>query len=290
MTKKSISVIILTHNEEKHLVRCITSLTPIAQEIFIVDSFSTDNTISIAKNLGAKIYQNPFINHAQQFQWALDNCPIQSEWTMKMDADEYILPELSLELNTKLNSLPAHITGLKVRCRVIFMDKWIKRGYYPMILMRFWRTKEGYMEQKWMDEHIKLKNGESLLLDNDIVDHNLNNLTWWTNKHNNYALREAISRLDIKYNLLDKSNSIVKSNKAFFLKLPLLFRAFIYFIYRYIFKLGFLDGKQGLIWSVLQGFWYQFLVDSLIIQIEHLAKKKNKTIRQIIEEDFNIKL
>ena len=290
MIKQSLSVIILTHNEEKHLVRCISSLAPIAQEIFIVDSFSTDNTIAIAINLGAKTYQNPFVNHAQQFQWALDNCPIQTEWTMKMDADEYILPELCQELNDRLNILPANITGLKVRCRVIFMDKWIKRGYYPMILMRIWRTKEGYMEQKWMDEHIQLKNGESLLLENDIVDHNLNNLTWWTNKHNNYALREAISRLDVKYNLLDNNKSTVKSNKAFFLKLPPLFRAFIYFIYRYIFKLGFLDGKQGLIWSILQGFWYQFLVDSLIVQIEHLAKKKNKTIQQIIEEDFNIKL
>ena len=100
--KQDISVIILTYNEEQHIERCIKSLLPFAKEIFLVDSFSTDKTVEIAQNLGAKIYQNPWPNnHAIQFNWGLENCPVSTKWIMRMDADEYVLPELSNEIIEK---------------------------------------------------------------------------------------------------------------------------------------------------------------------------------------------
>jgi len=296
-----LSVIILTYNEEKHIARCINSLKPIAKNIFIVDSFSSDKTVEIAKSLGAKVYQNEWKNHAIQFQWGLDNCPIDTTWVMKMDADEYILPELAKEINEKLPALNKDITGIYIKRRVYFMDRWIKHGsYYPIWLLRIWRYEYGRMEQRWMDEHIKLLEGNTINFKYDLVDENLNNLTWWINKHNGYASREAIDILNIIYNFLEYDEvearffGTQEQRKRWlkyrYAKLPLFSRPFIYFIYRYFFKLGVLDKKEGLIWHFLQGFWYRFLVDAKIYEIEKKTKETGKSIEEVIKEEYGIKL
>lgn len=299
----SLTVIILTYNEHLHLERCIGSVLPIASNILVIDSFSTDDTLAIAERLGARTYQNPFINQAVQFQWALDNCPIDTEWVMRMDADEYVTPELRVEINQSMHTLPENITGIILKRQVHFMGKWIKYGgYYPTKLLRIWRNKTGRIEQRWMDEHIVLLHGDAVEFQNDIVDDNLNNLIWWTNKHNNYSTREAVDLLNKKYSLFNTSNNLlagVKQEQAtrkrwykdnFYLKMPLFLRAFLYFLFRYFLKFGFLDGKKGLIWHFLQGFWYRFLTDAKIFQIEYLAKQKNKTIIEIIEQEFAVKI
>lgn len=292
-----ITVIILTHNEELHLGRCIRSLRSFATRIVIVDSGSTDRTLEIAAGFGADVFQKPWINYADQFQWAIDHTDIKTEWTMRMDADEYLLPELEAEISGKLSGIPPDVTGLFINRRLYFMDKWIKRGYYPMPLLRIWRTGVGRIEQKWMDEHIKLNRGNTLLLSHDIVDHNLNNLSWWTAKHNNYATREAVDRLNRELRFLDEKYDVDyvsgrTSNwyKSLYVRLPLFIRPFLYFFYRYFLRFGFLEGRPGLIWHVLQGFWFQFLVDAKIHQIKYLSRKMKKPVRQVLEEEFGVKL
>jgi len=293
----SLTVVILTYNEEKHLERCIKSLGKVAQRIIVVDSFSTDNTLSIAKKLKADIFQKKWINYADQFQWALDNTGIDTDWTMRMDADEFARPGLESEIFSVLSRLPFDTTGVHINRRQYFMDKWIKKGYYPLPLLRIWRTGSGYIEKKWMDEHIKLTHGNTLVLKNDIVDHNLNNLTWWITKHNSYATREAVDRLNREYKFLDNSYETTyvsgrkeKRYKSVYMSLPLFIRPFLYFFYRYIIQLGFLEGKPGLVWHILQGFWFQFLVDAKIYQIKHLSAKSKKTILEVLIEDFELKL
>lgn len=299
--KLDLSVIILTYNEEKHIERCIKSLLPIAKNIFIIDSFSTDKTVEIAEKMGTKVFQHEWKNYATQFQWALDNCPINTEWVMRMDADEYILPELAEEIKEKLNKLNNDISGVYIKRRVYFKGKWIKHGsYYPIWLLRIWKYKYGKMEQRWMDEHIKLIKGNTIKFKNDLVDENLNNLTWWTNKHNNYATREAIDILNIIYEFIEYDEVPAKFFgtqeqrkrwlKKRYAKLPLFTRPFIYFIWRYIFKLGILDGQEGLIWHVLQGFWYRFLVDVKIYEINQTVKNENISIPEAIEKIYGIKL
>lgn len=293
----SLTCIILTFNEEKHIERCIRCIRQVAERIIVVDSYSTDQTVQLATAAGAVVFQNPFVHQAQQFQWALDNIPVTSDWIIRMDADEYLLPELMDELRRQLPGLPQEVTGLFVKLRVVFLDKWIKNGFYPMILLRIWRTGAGYIQQKWMDEHTKLTHGETRMLTCDMVDHNLNHLGWWTEKHNKYSMREAIERLNREYDFMgdDYDKSYVVGNKkkwykSFYMHLPLFLRPFLYFFYRYIIRLGFLEGKPGLIWHILQGFWFQFLVDAKIYQIKHLAKKHNKSIKQVLTEDFGVKL
>ena len=293
----SLTCIILTFNEEKHIERCIRCIRQVAERIIVVDSYSTDQTVQLATAAGAEVFQNPFVHQAQQFQWALDNIPVTSDWIIRMDADEYLLPELMDELRRQLPGLPQEVTGLFVKLRVVFLDKWIKNGFYPMILLRIWRTGAGYIQQKWMDEHTKITHGETRMLTCDMVDHNLNHLGWWTEKHNKYSMREAIERLNREYDFMgdDYDKSYVVGNKkkwykSFYMHLPLFLRPFLYFFYRYIIRLGFLEGKPGLIWHILQGFWFQFLVDAKIYQIKHLAKKHNKSIKQVLTEDFGVKL
>jgi len=299
---KDVSVLILTYNEEQHIARCIKSLNPFAKDIFIIDSCSTDNTVEITESLGAKVFQNKWPgNHAKQFQWGLDNCPIETEWVMKMDADEYVLPELATEIQEKIDSLNHDVSGIYIKRRVYFMGKWIKHGsYYPIWLLRIWRYKKGQMEQRWMDEHIKLSDGKTIQFKNDLVDENNNNLTWWTEKHNNYATREAVDILNILHGfihydevepkLLGSQEQKKRWLKIRYASLPLFVRPFLYFTWRYFFKLGFLDGKQGLVWHFLQGFWYRFLVDAKIYQIQKMAKDENKLLKQVIKHNFGINL
>lgn len=300
---EKIALVVLTYNEEKQIARCINSAKGICDEIFIIDSFSTDNTVKIAEILGAKVFQHQWENnHAKQFNWGLENLPIKTEWVLRLDTDEYLTPELATEITQKLSNLGKDITGVILKRRVYFMNRWIKHGgYYPTYLLRLWRYGSGKYEERWMDEHVKLEHGSTITFKNDFVDDNLNNLTWWTNKHNNYATREAIDLLNIKYKFsstvgIDANLSDAQDKRKRWFKenlytsIPLFLRPFLYFIYRYIFKLGFLDGIPGLIWHFLQGFWYRFLVDAKVFDIERRAKKENKTIREVIKEHYGLEI
>jgi glycosyltransferase involved in cell wall biosynthesis len=266
-----LSVIILTHNESKHIARCIKSLHQVTDKIFIVDSFSTDDTVAIAESLGAAVIQNPWVSYAFQFNFGIENNPFKTTWLMRMDADEYITAELAAELSSSLQEVSSDVSGLYLKRRVIFMDKWIRRGgYYPIWLLRLWRRGLGTCEELWMDEHIKLSSGTTAQLQHDIVDHNLNNLTWWTQKHNNYAIREVIDLLNIKYNF-DSKETVEPSfwgsqeQRTRFLKDQVRGHATvhpsIYLLFLQVFfKRRFPGWQKGLIWHFLQGsgtvFWW----------------------------------
>ena len=298
----NITVIILTFNEEIHIERCINSLQNFVQHIYIIDSFSTDKTVELAKQLGAHVFQNPWPNnHATQLNWALKNCPIETKWVLRLDADEYVTPKLANEIKQKLEILESDTSGIYLKCRVYFMDTWIKHGgYYPLWVLRIWQFNKGYCEPRWMDEKIKLTEGNAINFDNDIVDHNLKGLTFWTDKHNGYATREMLSLLNNIYNFIpcDEINANffgTQAERKRWLKLqyalmPLFLRPFIYFIYRYFILLGFLDGKSGLVWHFLQGFWYRFLVDAKLNEIYFKAGKDKEVILEVLKTEYGIDL
>ena len=276
--KLPISIIVLTFNEEKNIACCLQSVSDFAEDIYIVDSFSTDNTLEIAKQYNAQIYQHPFETQAKQLNWALNNLPIKTEWIMRLDADERVTEELADELCEKLLLFPPNITGLYFKRKVYFMGKWIRHGgYYPTWLLRIWREGFAVCEERCMDEHMKITNGELIMLDNDIVENNKKSLSDWIKKHNNYAEREASEYLFMKNSKSKReliSGSITGNqmekkrwlNKNIYSNMPLFLRSLCYFFYRYFLRLGFLDGKEGLIFHFLQGLWYRFLVDAKITE------------------------
>lgn len=295
-----ISVIILTFNEEIHIKRCVESVKDIAENIFVVDCFSSDRTIEIAESLGVKVYQNKWENsYAKQFNWAMDNLPIKTKWVLRLDADEYLTAELKKEIEDKLPYFSEEVTGIVFPLGRVFLKRIIKHGTGKIKLLRLFRNKKAICEQRWMDEHIVLLEGSSVEFENDFVDHNLNNLTWWTAKHNGYAIREAIDLLDIEFNLLNNKNTIAKlspqadskrQKKYKYAKQPLFLRSFLYFIYRFIFKLGFLDGKEGFLWHFLQGWWYRTLVDAKIFEIKRNCGSDKNMIKEYLKFEYNINI
>jgi len=294
----SISAIILTYNEEQHIARCIKSLDGIADEIFVVDSLSTDKTIEIAKELGARVFQNPFINQAIQFNWALQNCSIQSEWIIRIDADEFVDNRNQLDLKQYLSKLPEDVTGLHISRKIVFQGRELLHGaWYPKWNLRIFRTGKGVCENRWMDEHIVLSEGRSEHLQLDFVDENLNDLNWWIAKHNNYATREAIdyflkqgeqTESDVKPHLFGNEAERKRWLKKRYHSFPLFIRPFFNFAYRYFLLLGFLDGKAGFIWHVLQGFWYRFLVDAKIFELRRQFNSDQEKIINHIKEKYSI--
>lgn len=288
-----LTVVILTKNEEYNLKKCIESFKGIVKRFVIVDSYSTDSTKAICEELGKKFnisfYENKFIDYATQLNWGIKNTNINTTWTMRMDADEELTPELVEEMKEKLPNIADDVNGVILKRRVYFMGRWIKHGgKYPELLLRIFRTGFGECEQKLMDEHMILKSGNTVKFDNDIIDNNNKNLEWWTHKHNWYSNREV---LDYQQKVLlsnEAENEIVADvtkgqaeRKRFvknngYYKLPLFFRAHIYFIYRYYIRLGFLDGQEGKIYHFLQAYWYRFLVDAKIYECEKFDIKIEK--------------
>ena len=286
MKSISLSVIILTYNEELHIKRCLENAFRVAKEVFVIDCFSSDRTVEIAKKCGAIVLQHEYVNQAQQFQWALDNCPIKTEWTLRLDADEYLTEELISEMNDTLPAISSNITGCYLPLRVSFMGKILKHGLLHQVkILRLWRTGFVYMEQRWMDERCVLTNGESINLKHSFVDHNLKGLGEFTIKHNGYASREAFMDVNRRFNIVvDKQSdelSSRNSQKSSYYKLPRFFRAFLYFFVRYFIFLGFLDGRRGFIWLFLQAYWYRFLVDSKLYEMDKRLGK-NPTKEEVI--------
>jgi len=275
-----ITVFILTHNERRHIERAIHSLAGLDASVVVVDSFSTDDTVELARSLGAEIIQRKFLVYAEQFQWALDNVPIDTEWVMRLDADEVLSPELVGELARRLPTLSPDVTGVNLNRRHVFLDRWIRHGgRYPLTLLRVWRRGAGRIEQRLMDEHMVLQHGNSVTFESDFSDHNLQDLGFFTEKHNKYATREAIDRLNEELHFFapDVAVSVGGSNaqagrkrlakQKVYNRLPFGLGPLAYFLWRYFAQLGFLDGREGLIYHFLQGFWYRFLVEAKIFEL-----------------------
>ncbi len=279
----SISILVLTYNEEKNLPYLLESVKGWVNEICIVDSGSTDRTVEIALAYGAQVKVNPFRTYADQFNWGLEHFEFKSDWVMRIDADELIMPELAAELCEKLHTFPPSVTGLYVKRRVFFMGRWIRHGaYYPTWLLRIFRNGKSYCENRWMDEHMILTEGTAERLEHDIIDENHNGLRFFTLKHEGYAEREMMDLLnlrpqekagEIQGSILgqqDKQKRWLKGNV--YSRAPLFWRALFYFLYRFVFRFGFLDGREGLIFHVLQGFWYRFYVDAKIVEREQQTR------------------
>lgn len=299
--KLDLSTFILTYNEEKHIKRAVNNAFKFSKEVYLVDSFSTDKTVEIAKSLGAKVYQNKWENnHSKQVNWGLKNLPFQTEWIFRLDADEYLTDELITEIHQKLSNIDQDISGIVFERKMYFLDVLMEKGMLQMNILRLFRNGHGVCEDRWMDEHIVLNQGKTILFENYFVDHNLNPLGWWIEKHNNYSIKEAIELLDIELDFNPKKGDSVlnlsadakekREKKKKYTNLPLFWRSFLYFVYRYIFKMGFMQGKEGFLWHFLQGWWYRSLVDAKVYEIKKECGSDKTKIFKFIKENYKINL
>ncbi|HVG41014.1 MAG TPA: glycosyltransferase family 2 protein [Chitinophagaceae bacterium] len=275
--KLNITAIILTYNEALNIRECLKSVEEIASQIIIVDSGSTDATITIAKEFNCDILTHSFENYSQQRNWALSNAKINNEWILNLDADHRLTLELQKELRLVFsNDIAPAVNGFLTSRKTIFMGKWIRYGgHYPTYHATLFRKNKGFCEIKNYDQHFKVE-GNVVKLKGDVIDVITDSLFNFTNRHNKWSdfeahdqvFKEADNNSVIKSDL--RGNPIQKRRylKSIYEKFPLFVRPFIYFIIRYFFRLGFLDGTTGLIFHFLQGFWFRFLVDAKVYELK----------------------
>lgn len=295
----TLTVVILTKNEERHIARAIGSVAAFAQQVFVIDSGSTDRTIDIARAAGAKVLSNAWVNYATQFNWALDQLPEDVGWVFRLDADEIVSENLASEITAQLGSLSPSVVGVNISRRMTFLGRPIRwGGIFPVRVLRVFRHGQGRCENRWMDEHIMVE-GETVDFQGEIVDDNLNSLTWWTEKHNAYASREVVDLLNLEYrfkahdtvaDLRGRQQAGVKRwiKEKLYTRLPGGLRAFAYFFYRYVLRLGFLDGKEGTAFHVLQGFWYRYLVDMKLHEVKSYMRRTNANVVTAIKDVLGI--
>lgn len=269
-----VTVVILTKNEEVNLPDCLKSLEGFAKRALVVDSGSTDATLEIARNWGADVLEHPFENYARQFNWALDNGNITTKWTFRLDADERLTPELCREL-TELTEVHANddVNGITMEAWLYFMGKKIKHGCHNKRKLMLFKTGIGRIEDRKMDEHTVLSHGTSVYAKNRFIHYDFKNMTHWINKMNWYATREMqdyyefIQGKDAGFTESDAAISGTRKKKfGFYYKFPLFIRCWLLFIYYYIFRLGFLDGKEGFVYHYMYHRWYRTLVDAKILE------------------------
>lgn len=290
----AIHAIVLTLNEASHIERCVESIRAHVSSITVIDSGSTDETVALAVSLGANVIYNTFVNHAQQLNFGLDAVAGSGDWILRIDADEVLDPESTHSLLQAIAEVGDDINGVLVQRRIHFMGRRIRfGGIEPSWQLRLWRNGRGRCEQRWMDEHVVVDGGvaRSRVILSDI---NLRSLTWWVTKHNGYASREAVEVLNARHGFTKRNALAGQMSKqaAFrrfmkervYARLPSGARALAFFVYRYFFRLGFLDGREGFYFHLFQGLWYRSLVDAKIDEIEAHARKHNVTIIEAIRD------
>ncbi len=249
-----------------------------------MDSGSTDATISIAEKYGAITAYNKFVNHPKQWDFALNHFSISSPWIIGLDADQIVTPELFELLNGfKNETVPETVSGIYFNRKNYFKGRWIKHGgYFPKYLLKMFRTGVGHSDLNQNMDHRFVVQGETTIWKKGyLIEENLkeNDIANWIDKHNRYSTLQAREEIErklgkrqqpLRAKLSGNPDQRVAWFKQWWFNAPLFVRPMLYFLYRYFFKLGFLDGKEGFIFHFLQAFWYRLIID---IKIDEDLKK-----------------
>lgn len=267
-------MVILTRNEEANLPHALASVAGWAAEVWVVDSHSTDRTADLAREAGAKVVAHEFTGYASQRTWALRSLPLGPEWALFLDADEAVTPELRAELARVLAAPPAGVAGFSVKRRFIFLGRWLRHGgYYPVWILRLVRHRVARCEARGVDEDL-IVDGPVARLTHDLVHQDRRPIARWVERHARYAELAAVDILrGSSGELAPHPRSASQAARArwwyelVYLRLPLGFRAVGFFLYRYVVRGGFLDGREGFIYHVMRGLWYRLLIDARIIEM-----------------------
>jgi glycosyltransferase involved in cell wall biosynthesis len=271
-----LTAIILTHNSELSLRKVLTPLHDWVNRIVVVDSFSNDRTVEIAKSAGCEVVQHVFENYAAQRNWAQEYANISKDsWVLHLDADEIIDDELRESVVSAIQSPKAD--GYLIRRLTYFYGYPIRYGHMnPSWHLRLFRAGVGRCEDRFYDQHFVM-DGPSSKLSGFIHDRQNVDVHRWTDAHNKWSLAEALEVSSIELENHCQAKRRLKPSLAgdermkkrwykqhVYYKLPLLVRPFMLFVYSYFIRLGFLDGKAGFVYHILQVFWFRFLVDAKI--------------------------
>lgn len=270
------TAIVLTKDEEKNIANCLESIKNLVSRIVVVDSGSTDRTIDIVKKYGADIYTHEWIHYANQFNWALDNVNVETQWVFRIDADEVVPADLAEEIKQECNKhSDDDVNGFDMPFKISFLGRELRHGgTYPVWKVTIFKFNCGRFEDRAMGEHIVLSYGKSIKLKNDCLHYDFKDLRSWISKHNDYSSREVMDHLrlvnceetSILGKLEGRAEAVKGARDGVYYKLPCFVRARLYYWYRYYVRLGFLDGTPGRIYAFLQAYWYRYLVDAKLYE------------------------
>ena len=270
-----ITAIILTRNEEKNIERCLQSVRELCRRMIVVDCGSTDRTVELAKANGAEVLFHEFEYYARQFNWGLDNGGIDTQWVIRIDADEQFPPELCGEIEAACAEHAGDdVNGMTLEATYYFLGRALTHGSKKRKLMVF-KYGIGRIEDRRRDAHTILSGGRSIPLRHNFLHYDFKDLDNFIGRYNWYATREAMDYMDYKRGKRDANTDDPEIQRkrgkkyGIYYRFPKFLRAFLWFIVNYIFRGGFLDGKEGFIYHVLSSFWYRFVVDAKIYEYEH---------------------
>lgn len=274
------AVILLSFNSEDTLGATLSRARLVSDEIFVVDSGSRDRSLEVAREAGATVVEHPFEHYGAQRNWAIDNLPVTCAWQLHLDADEWMDDRL-VEAIRALPGDPSH-SGYFLPRYVKFLGRVLRHGgMSPTWHLRLFRTGVGRCEDRKYDQHFLLLSGVGAKLAGAMIDDNRMTLSEWTARHNRWADNE-VAELDcgpVSRRVQPDARGNPIQRKRFlrekYDRMPLFIRPFLLFGYRYFLRLGFLDGTEGLIYWVLQTFWFRFLVDAKIWEKRHAAKSNS---------------
>ena len=271
----SVTAIILTRNEELNLGECLKSIQGFAERAVVIDCGSSDKTVEIARSYGADVYVHDFTYYAAQFNWGIDNTSITTDWILRLDADERLTPALIAEAETLLSSPEAvsgDLNGIIMESDYYFLGRFIKHGLRKKRKMMLFKRGVGRIEDRRRDAHSIISRGTSIALKNRFLHYDFKDLSNYIRRYDWYAMREMQDYMDYVRGAstqIESGKLIMQQRRkkfGLYYKAPMFLRAYLWFIYNYIFRLGFLDGREGFLYHYFECLWYRMLVDAKIFE------------------------
>ncbi|HEY0796061.1 MAG TPA: glycosyltransferase family 2 protein [Acidisarcina sp.] len=277
------SVIVLTYNSSGSLPATLQKAREVSDDIFVVDSFSRDGTVKIAEDAGATVLQHEFKNYGDQRNWAIDSIKTRYEWQLHLDADELLTAELVANIRGLPDCPPE--SGFFLGRKIRFLGRILHHGgMSPTWHMRLFRGGAGRCEQRLYDQHFFLTEGASRQLTGTMIDDIQMSLSEWTLRHNRWSdaeVEEVLINTAAAGRVRGRAfgNSVERKRylRELYDQCPLFLRPFGLFFYRFVIRLGFLDGLPGFVFWVLQTFWFRFLIDAKLYEARLLQRNRRGT-------------
>jgi glycosyltransferase involved in cell wall biosynthesis len=270
----AVSILILTLNEERNICACVDAVAGF-DDVVVLDSMSSDRTREIATSRGARVVERPFDNWASHQNWAMANVPFRYPWVFYLDADERMTPALRDEI-AAIASDPSR-TEVAFYCgrKNYFMGKWIRHAMPPGMIMRFFRPERIRFER--LVNPVPVIDGPHGYLRNLFEHYNFSKgLTEWIDKHNKYSLFEAMEGMKLRKDGGARLSALASGDpferrralKELSFRMPL--RPVAKFLWMYLLKLGFLDGRAGYTYCRLQSM-YEYMI---VVKMRELARNE----------------
>lgn len=277
------TAIILTKNEEKNIQECLESIASFSKRAVVIDCGSTDRTVELAKELGADVYFHDFEYYARQFNWGIDNTDIDTEWIIRLDADERFPKELCEEVEGIIASNnDVKMNGITMEADFFFLGRCMKYGIRNKRKMMMFRTSCGRIEDRRRDAHSVISEGHSISTKCKFQHYDFKDIDSYVKRYVWYATREMQDYIEYKNGSASDINTDEAIRKqrqkkyGLFYRAPRFLRSYLWFIYNYIFRLGFLDGREGFVFCFLECYWYRVLVDAEIFEYEKFGGEFKK--------------